>query len=186
MKYSFAFVILVSLFVSSCAPKISTEKQEQLNELSLRADSSLQELNSLDTAKAFANASHFWENVNFIQNKMTDTIDVNTAKTIDRYYALRKAFKLFQANYSKSLKEMELCKKQIQDLNHDVNNDIVDETQFDRYYHLESNNIVLAEEAVNEVLRAINTILPIYDTLNPKIDSILAISKSSANSNNEN
>ena len=50
---------------------------------------------------------------------------------------------------------------------------------------MEANNLVLAEETANEVVEAINTVQPMYDEMNPRIDSMINASKQNASIANE-
>ena len=79
--------------------------------------------------------------------------------------------------YPKVLEELSISKKQIENLRHDAEYDKLEEGQFEKYYHLESNNLVLAEGAANEVVYAIETVQPMYDEMNPRIDSLVQASK---------
>lgn len=169
--------VLLLLTMMACQTGLSEKQEKRIDELSSRADSSMVLLNQIDTAKGLASANHFFENIRFIQNEMKDTLDPKTALYIDRYYGMRKAFKLFGQNYPRVIAEVKTTKKQIEDLKHDAEAGLLTEQEIQQYLDLESNNLALAEEGANDIWYAISTVQPIYDTMNPKIDSLIAASK---------
>lgn len=175
-----AFISLFCLSMVACTKGLSDEQNDKLSQLQIRLDSTLNLLESIDTAKSNASYKHFFENINYIQNEISDTIPTEMAMFLDDYYSLRKAFLMFGREYSDIINEFMITKKQLTDLKHDGDAGILEEGQFEKYYHLEANNLVLAEEKANEVLYAIETIQPMYDKMNPEIDSVLAIYKSKA------
>jgi hypothetical protein len=178
MKYLPIIAIVFSIgILSSCTKNLTEEQNQKLNALGLQLDSTLSSLNEIDSAKTFDSSENYFENLNFIQNEMTDTIDRETTFFIDKYYSLRKDFKLFKTNYSKVRKEIAVTRTQLANLKHDGDNGLLQEGQFDKYYHLESNNIILIMETVNGVTKAVEQILPAYEKMNTKIDSIVNSSK---------
>ena len=169
------FIGLVCLSIVACTKGLNEDQSNKLNLLQSRLDSTLNKIEAVDTAKNRVSFDHFFENIRFIQEEMTDTITPELALFFDDYYSMRKAFKMYAQEYPLILNELKISKKQLADLKHDGEAGILEDGQFEKYYHLESNNLVLAEEKANEVLYAIETIEPMYDEMNPKVDSILNI-----------
>lgn len=172
-KVQIGILLMISLFTISCTTGLTDKETAKLNKLQYRVDSTIERLSSIDTAKSLASANHFFENLRFIQKEMKDTINPETALFLDSYYSLRKSFNMFGEQYPLVLRELTTTKKQLSDLEHDADNGLLAKGQFEQYYHLESNNLILAEEKANEVLYAIETIQPLYDKMNPKVDSLL-------------
>ena len=175
-KIAFSFVALTSIFLLSCGHSFTDHQDEQIKKLELRLDSGFLEINAIDTSKAFASAFHFKENIAFFQSEMKDTITPQTAKIIDRYYSVKKGFILFQSTYAPTKAEFITLRGQIENLRHDASEGLLEQSQFDKYFHLESNNLILAEESLTQMVYAITTVQKIYDELNPKMDSIIAAS----------
>lgn len=183
--FSAISIIVVSMILFSCARGLNQEQEQKLTKLEARVDSTLNVISKLDTAKGLASANHFFENMEYIKNVMTDTISREMAFYIDKYYSTRKSFKYFGNQYPKVYEELSLCKEQLDNLRHDAENGLLEEGQFEKYYHLEANNLVLAEETANEVVEAINTVQPMYDEMNPRIDSMINASNQNAGIANE-
>jgi hypothetical protein len=181
MKYLSIIAVIISIgLLSSCTKSLTEEQTLRLNSLDLRLDSTLISLNEIDTAKINAVAIHYFENLDYIQHKMTDTIDRETTFFIDKYYSLKKGYHLFQKDYPKVLKEIAITKTQLENLKHDGDNGLIEDEQFEKYYHLESNNIILISESANGVINAIDLIQPKYENMITKIDSIVISSKQKA------
>lgn len=170
-------ILTICTILVSCGNRLNEEQEKKLSRLEFRVDSTLDVINSIDTAKGLASANHFFENMEYIKTVMTDTIDRDMAFYIDKYYSTRKSFKYFGKEYPYVHRELTICKEQISNLRHDADNGILEEGQFEKYYHLESNNLILAEEAANEVVEAIDFVEPIYADMNPRIDSLINASK---------
>ena len=78
---------------SKLVPKDLTEDQSnKLNLLQSRLDSTLNKIEAVDTAKNKSIIQSLFENIRFIQKKMTDTITPELALFFDDYYSMRKAF----------------------------------------------------------------------------------------------
>lgn len=174
---SFLSVLGICAIMVSCTKGLNEEQNKKLSQLEHRVDSTLEIIQAIDTAKGLASANHFFENMDYIKLEMNDTLDKELIFFIDKYYALRKAFKLFGNEYPKVLEELTISKQQLENLRHDAEYDKLEEGQFEKYYHLESNNLILAEEAANDLIFAIGRAQPKYDEMNPRIDSLVQASK---------
>lgn len=175
MNKLFALALLIA-FVS-CGPKVSEQAIGKTENLKTSIDSIAVVLSKIDTAKGFASNQHYFENMDYIQTQMTDTIPKYLAFYIDDYYGIRKAFRLFAKQYVLVSSQVEESQQQLDNLLHDAKEGILDEEAYNRYYDLESNNALIATSAANEVIYAIETAQSIYDSMNPRIDSLVAASK---------
>lgn len=170
----------LSILVFACQPKVDEVKAAKIEKLQIRIDSSIQAFNQIDSAKAMQSAIHFDENLKYIKNEYRDTIDNKTALYIDEYYSLRKAFSLIKKDYSKTSTDLTSTNKRLEDLEHDLNNGLIEDTQFNQYIQLESNNVSLIEESTSNIVYAYSVVQPMYDTMNPKVDSLIDESKRKA------
>lgn len=175
MNKNIIFAILIA-FVS-CGPKVAPKEIAKAEALQEEIDSVAALISNIDTAKGFASSKHYFENMQYIQMEMTDTIPKYLAYYIDDYYGIRKAFRLFSSQYNLVAHQVEENQSQIANLLHDVNNGVIDETAYREYYDIESNNALITISAANELIYAIETAQPIYDSMNPRIDSLVAASK---------
>ncbi|MEQ8909008.1 MAG: hypothetical protein RIC95_07435 [Vicingaceae bacterium] len=172
------FSALLLLF--ACQAEVDPAKLEKVDALKSRIDSSYETFAQVDSAKAMASSKHYAENMVYIKSDYRDTISKEIADFFDEYYSIRKAMKLIGGKYGKASRELRTTKSRLDNLEHDLNNDLIEEEQFKQYIQLEQNNVALIEESVNDVYHAYQTVQPMYDRMNPRIDSLIAESKRKA------
>lgn len=164
----------ISLLLVACGAKISKEQSTQLEQLSTNVNASVAILmNDIDSSRLVEMSNEFFANRAFFQNVMNDTIDTETIFIIDDYMRNKKAMEYIKTNFIPIRLEAQSMQQQILDLEHDVENGLVEQEQFDKYYELESRNFEQLERAINQI----NSIYLRIDTelvqKAPKIDSII-------------
>lgn len=182
MKKQLTLCSLIALFAVSCGPKISTENQSKMDELTLKIDSSVDILmNQIDSSRMVELTDDFFMKQSFFENDMKDTVDRATIFLIDEYMRNRKSITYLRANYEDFLLEAKTMQKQLKDLKHDVDARLVDDEQFKKYYELEYNNFLQLDEAVNTVRDVYLRIDTQLVDLTPKMDSIIKAYKAKVN-----
>ena len=170
------FNIIVFFFAVSlvaCSPQADPAKVEKVNELQSRIDSSKMAFAKIDSTTGVGSAMQYNLNVQYLKTEYRDTVTEETARFVDRYYSLRKAMKLIRSTYARTAKEIRTTDERLGNLMHDLENGLIEEDQFQQYHQLESNNVALIEESVGDILYAYETVQPMYDEMNPKIDSLI-------------
>lgn len=175
-------LILLSLplFLMACRPGIEEAKLAQIDSLQQVLDSSQQKVNAMDSVKMMNYARHYFENLDYIKNRFSDTIDTETAFFIDKYYGMRKAMKLMQKQYSINVDELKITQEQLKNLKHDAENGIIENQQFEEYIELESRNIDQIKSGVNRISNAYDHNIALYEEMNARVDSIIAEDKKKA------
>ncbi len=173
----FGIVISVILLSVLACNKLDDERSQKLNIIETRLDSSLALMLKVDTIENSDKKEHYFYNLDYLRTQLKDTISRELAFFIDRYYSVRKSFKAYGENFGKHLKELQLLKQQLENLRHDAENGLIDSEKFDQYLQQESNNVLIANGNSTELLRHINAFQTIYDSLNPRIDSLVEASK---------
>jgi hypothetical protein len=148
---------------------------QELNKLENTLDSSEKVLLSIDSADAFSTLVDFYKNMEFINSKMNDTLPMQAAIIVDRYFRLRKVTDNYQSNYSAIKNEVNASQEQLDNLRFDAKNGLVEEKQFDDYLALEKENIDVVELAINKMISELEPILPILKEQTPKVDSIIKV-----------
>ncbi len=135
------FVLLSSLlFFAACSSKINDEQQKRLDTITDRVDSITTAVNELDSTPLETMVRDFFEKKEFIQNGMKDTVPYSLIFKLDNFVQLRKGMGFIRNEFSMIKREANLMNSQIEDLNHDVDNGLVEEDQFERYFELEKKN----------------------------------------------
>lgn len=179
MKNYASIGLVILLFTASCGPKINEKQQESLNELTLKVDSSLAILTAIDSAEMMQMGSDFEQMKFFLLNDIKDTLSPATVFYLDSFLNLKKPMAFITSKYSPLKQEGLIIQQQMKDLKQDVENRLVDEEQFEKYYTLEKENYSKLHEAVGQFNNAYNVSRRRYTNMKPKIDSIISASKSS-------
>ena len=85
--------------------------------------------------------------------------------------------KLIRSTYARTAKEIRTTDERLDNLMHDLENGLIEEEQFQQYHQLESNNVAMIEESVGDIVYAYETVQPMYDEMNPRIDSLIQTDK---------
>jgi hypothetical protein len=177
---NYIVIVIISVSLFACKSGADSKQIQKINALEQRLDSSHAEFKEIDSAKVFSMTEHFFENKEYISKSYTDTIDNDLARFIDSYLSMKKATNLINSSYGKTIEQISGTQERLDNLEHDLNEGLIEEKKFQQYYQLESNNVAIIEESVNNVMYAIETIQPIYDSLNPRIDSLIQESQRKA------
>lgn len=166
-----------TIFLFACQASINDKQREELNYIQDLIDSSGYYITSIDSVFAIDATKNFNSNIYYIKNKMVDTLDNNTMLFIDKYYGLRKGFRKLGEKYLGTVAEFKISREQIENLKHDINNGLVEPNQLDQYLELEKKNIELVFESSKTIARVNKSLVPLYNQMNPKIDSLIESSK---------
>ncbi len=169
------YLTIILLF--ACKPSMSDKQKEELNNIEVLIDSSEYYLSSIDSIFAIEATNNFNSNVNYIKNDMVDTLDNDIMLFIDKYYGLRKGFRKLGEKYLGTMAEFKISNEQIENLKHDINNGLVEPNQLDQYLELEKKNIELVFESSKTIAKVNKNLVPLYEKMNPKIDSLIEASK---------
>jgi len=169
----YLIIIIASLLVA-CGPKISAEQSEKLENLTLKVDSAVDILtNTIDSNRLITLTSDYLNKQSFFENDMKDTVDRETIFLIDEFMRDKKAIKYLSANYGPFMNEAKAMKEQLQDLKLDIDNRLVDQEQFKKYYDLENNNFLELDNAVKTIKDVYLRVDSELVRRTPKIDSII-------------
>jgi hypothetical protein len=156
---------------------MSDQQKEELTNIQLLIDSSGYYLTSIDSVFAIGATNNFNSNIHYIKNDMVDTLDNETMLFIDKYYGLRKGFRKLGEKYLGTMAEYKISREQVKNLKHDINNGLVEPNQLDQYLELEKKNIELVFESSKTIAKLNKNLVPLYEKMNPKIDSLIEASK---------
>lgn len=179
MKNFIPIVLVILLFTVSCSPKINEQQQESLNELTLKVDSSVAILAAIDSAEIMQMGNEFEKMKGFLLNDIKDTLSPETVFYLDSFVNLKKPMAFITSKYVPLKKEAITVQQQMKDLKQDVDNRLVDEEHFEKYYRLEEENYNKLNDAVGQFNKAYNVSKRRYSNMKPKVDSIISASKSS-------
>lgn len=153
--------------------QLTDQQSQKLDDLNETLLSAKQEILTADTSKINKSMADFDKSINFLMNKVSDTIDRKLAIHISKYHRLEKSFSKYKNNYKKSIDDLVVLEKQLSDLEHDGSKGILSEDEFDKYFQDEFNNIQMAVENATDVKNIMNVLNYQYDSLKPRVDSFI-------------
>jgi len=168
-------------FLMSCGSKISSKQEQKLSELRSELDSTYEAISSLDSATIRKISNYYHEKRNYITKEMDDTLEPETLFYIDTFLVIKKVIRFFDNQYFPILEEARTMKKQLRDLEHDVENGLVNEEQFEDYFQAEQDNFLKLKNVSSDIDRLYKTMTGKYNRMSPKIDSIVNATKTKSN-----
>ena len=181
MRYTSLLVFSIGFFLVACGPKINSAQQDKLENLTTKVDSIAKKVNALDSAALVQLTNDFFERKNFIQEKMTDTLEPEIIFKLDAFVQLRKEMGFIRGQYAVIKSEANILKQQLIDLNHDVSKRLVEEKRFDQYYELENENYTKLADAATKLIAGVEQGTEKYNELVVIADSVIAAYKANLN-----
>jgi len=181
MKVFFIPLLICSLVLVACGPKINDNQQKQLKKLTEQVDSITKTINAIDSAKLITMTSNFFERKEYVQNNLVDTVDKKTLFKLDDFIQLRKGMGYLATEYSSVKSETNIMSQQIEDLNHDVDKGLIEEKQFNRYIGLELENFKQLQPAAGRLIAINENMKNQYNSKVGLVDSLIAANKTKLN-----
>lgn len=175
-KHLFFVIAIASLLVTCKGEDYSKELAtiDSLKGVLVVTDSLIQSANVDDIQKKsdeIANNSKF---IQFNVNKLQDTLDFNTALILTDYRALGKEFKMMATNITKLESAMDSASVSLNNLTHDLNNhSLADGVNAQASVQAESEQIGEMHAFMEDLLRRKQDARQSYDTLLPKVNTIV-------------
>lgn len=174
---SIGFLALFATF-SACNQTPYTAEIETVNKLLAKMDSAEQIHARIDTTGLTEGKRVFNQKFNFVTanyTKTPDTLHRQEAMLISDYRNLKKPYDRFSTQYAANAKELEFSKKQLLDLRHDLEHNLLDTNFVTRMVasETEAAERLMAETKRIEDIRT--TMIESQSKLEPKIDSLITL-----------
>jgi hypothetical protein len=162
---------LASLF-TACLSKQDEENLAKVDELIEMTDSSIAALEATDSTTIYVHHDTLFSNLNYLQIHLVDTIERDMLKKLSDYRDIRKAYSAYKSDFTRTLIEARNEKEQLLKLKQDIENDIVDEEKFEKYFELEVGNVRALKESAEKLTVRIKISEEIFSRLAPTVDSL--------------
>lgn len=163
--------ILGILFVAIGLGACNTPNQNEIKEveaLIAKVDSTEKALLSLDTAKIFGTKRQLATDIKEFE-RIKDTLTREEAFRVADYFGSKKKFYRLSARYPQFIADIELSKKQLNNLKQDLENDLVKKDYYSTYYADEHSAFKDLEFQVNKLVTGIDVVVDKYETDRPKL-----------------
>lgn len=176
----FFSVIIIGIF-SSCNPFESSKEIRKIDSLHQEIKLSLNEFRQVDTASLNSSYEELLSNTKYIQKHNIDTLSLKLAQLLSEYYSMRRLIEAIE-NYDSVEEELLISLQQLEDLKHDFENDIIDQKKFREYYTIESNNFLMLQTKVVDMLNDWERFQDKFPQYNPVVDSLVNAIRTKRNS----
>jgi hypothetical protein len=134
-------------------------------------------LNEIDFKKANEKYMEYQENMKDIVTHIEQETDTVLGNYLMTYSNIKGPIKTYIKNHKGIKKEIIRARKQLEDLYHDVENNIVDKEKFEAYFKTESDSVLKLNNWITTNVGKAKENLKVFDSLNPKIKEIISIHK---------
>lgn len=173
MKKIILLVIITSLLAACSSPDYTVEIRT-LDSLQNALLNTEQSLLKLDTTKAFNATQKVGFNLKYIQMHYKDTLPRSFAIFLNDYRSLKKPMAAFRSEYHNKLNQLTFDQDQIKALKEDFKNGLYDKEEAKKYFDTETASARQTINSVEIMLKAMDRVLPRFDELNPRVDSVIS------------
>jgi len=169
---------IIILIAVSCGTK--TDKNEQLvkiDSLKMIIDRMELKLNEIDFGKANKALIEYRLNMNDIVAHIEKELDTVSGKYLMAYTEVKAPLKSFVKHQPQIKKDIAKARKQLDDLYHDVEKELINEDKFEAYLNAESDSIFILNNWVSENVDKVKEQILNFDSLNPRIKDIIQFHK---------
>lgn len=180
--YQTLLIYLLLAGITACSSETKYGKQiSYLNGLMTTLDSIEQVLNDIDTAKVYYLAATVKPDLEYIQGayrgivngEVVDTIDIETAIVLERYYQIKKGINGFNDNYRTIQDNIIYSRDQIWRLTENLKINKWDEETSQEYVDDETVVVNSIRMELTSVIEGVEFACIRFDTIKPLIDSII-------------
>ena len=167
--------ILGILFVALVFGACNNSNKKEINEvddLIAKATETEKSLLSLDTSKVFGTKRQLEKDIaTFI--KIGDTLTKDEAFKISDIFGSKKKFYRLTAGYPKFINQIEISKKQLNDLKQDLENGLIKKENYTAYYSDEQIALKDLDIQINKLVIGIDAVIEKYETDRPELLKIM-------------
>ncbi len=181
MKLKVLLIVIFSSLLVACGNQYQKEIAE-VDGLLTMVNEIEKTVLSVDTSKAFETQRQIIKDLKYIES-LNDTLDKETAFLLGDFYSDKKKIDRFYSNYHVIINQIDISKKQLNNLKQDLNNGLVSSEKFKDYYSAEHASIMDIDMKVNKSVRGIDEAIQKLEINRPELDKLLADISSKSGSN---
>ncbi len=157
MKKYLITILIIGLGLNAC--KNANEKEiGEVGALLSIIDDTEKSLLSIDTSKVFAAKRKMEFDLAEI-NSIRDTLTKEEAFKIDDFFGSKKRLYGLTSNYSNYIKQIEIAKRQLINLQQDLKNGLIKKEDFSNYYMTEKSAVVSLNIEINKSIGGLDAAL---------------------------
>jgi len=173
-------IFVLAFMASSCERTHYKQEIVTIDSLQVRLDTVALMFRRIDTAGISDLSQKFSENLGFVQQayiKKKDTIPKDVALLMSDYRTLKKPATGFYGNYQKAGEELKFSKRQLSDLKHDLQNNLLDSILVQEMLQGEMKAVGSVENSVQDLKLSSEFTKAKRAKIEPRIDSLIQVLK---------
>lgn len=167
-----SIVFALSLLIA-CTSQQDKENIAKVEALIQETQTYIDQLEATDSAKITDHYGKLMHHLEYLSVNLTDTIPIPLIAKLSDYRAHRKTYQFYGKEYHPTLSDAKLEVKQLKALIQDIENNIVDEEKFEKYYQLEASNVGAIAENTQKITESIGKSEEVYAKISPTADSLM-------------
>lgn len=161
--------VLLLFTMISCQSETDKYRVSQIDTISYRMEEMARVYLEIDTAKINDSYNTILYNI----DKLNSLSEPDNRKLLIDYGSLKKGFKDFIKNRPLTIEELEVCRKQIEDLKNDASNSFYTDDEFKLYLKHEANASQSLRVQMSYYHTRINSQQSKFENLNPRIERLI-------------
>jgi hypothetical protein len=165
--------VLALMLVQSCGSKAYKADIARIDSVYAVVDTTAQKLSTLNFDTLNAKNELYKANAKVLTESIHDLKNDETWPWICAYGNVRKPFKTMVAEYPKYKAELDTCRKQLNDMKHDLDNGALSKSEFETNFLIECSAV---NDLTTRILKNVNSVtaqLKSFDTVHPAICRII-------------
>tara|TARA_R110002049_G_scaffold41623_1_gene125086 strand:- start:5219 stop:5788 length:570 start_codon:yes stop_codon:yes gene_type:complete len=147
---------------------------EKVDQLIADTQEQLTALEATDYDAILVHHDTLFSNLGLLGRNLEDTVSKRLLVMLGDYRGMRKVYAKYKKSYPDLLAATKTEIEQLESLKKDIENDIVKEDKFEKYYQLEQNNVNTIIDKVGQITVKINRAEELYKDYAPAVDSLSA------------
>ncbi len=177
-KFSKAvFVLGLSVILVGCLSDQDKANIEKVDELIQETQTQADALEATDYEQIMVHHDTIFANLGFLSRNLEDTVSKDLLVMLGDYRSMRKVYAKYKTGYNEMLAAAKTEIDQLNALKQDIENDIVKEEKFDKYFQLEQSNVNTIVEQIDQLTVKINSAEELYSQYGPVVDSLSAATR---------
>ncbi|MEI6764501.1 MAG: hypothetical protein WCM76_02600 [Bacteroidota bacterium] len=173
-KLKFYFMsALALLLVQSCGSKADKADIARIDSVYAVVETTGQELNKLNFDTLNTKNEMYKANAKVLTENIYELKNDETWPWICAYGNVRKPFKTMVAEYPKYKSELDTCRKQLNDMKHDLDNGALSKSDFETNFLIECSAVNDLTGRIIKNLNSVKAQLKSFDTVHPAICRII-------------
>lgn len=161
--------------LAGCLSEEDKANMDKVDQLITDTQEQLTALEATDYDAILVHHDTLFSNLGLLSRNLEDTVSKRLLVMLGDYRGMRKVYSKYKKSYPELVAATKTEIEQLKSLKKDIENNIVKEDKFEKYYQLEQNNVNTIIDKVGQITVKINKAEELYSIYAPSVDSLSAV-----------